>query len=290
MEFGRFDILQLSEGLFRLTDNLMEEFTGEPSALPVAEPKTPGRLLVSINVVLIRGNDTIILCDTGIGTKLKDQACDYPAPAGKTKSIREQLASLGIRTQDVTHVLLTHLHYDHAGGVTCYDRAGNLMLTYPNAAVFIQVDEWDAAQQSLYRKQRGYLSENWGVLSEAQNLQLVTGTEEVVPGVKLIKTNGHTRGHQIITIDSGDDRKAAVFGDLIPTPSHFNRGLKLKFDFNGEQSKLMRRKFIDTALQEDWLLFFYHAPHVKAGKGVAVSQTGVKVKKYEDSTLRPYFL
>ncbi len=290
MEFGRFDILQLSEGLFRLTGNLMEEFTGALSALPVDEPKMPGRLLVSINVVLIRNNDNIILCDTGIGTKIKGRACDYPAPAGKTKSIREQLASLGIDAQDVTHILLTHLHYDHAGGVTCYDRAGNLVPAYPNAAVFIQTDEWDAAQRSLYRKQHGYFLENWGLLSESQNLQLVTGTEEVVPGVTLIKTNGHTPGHQIVTIDSGDGRTAAAFGDLIPTPSHFNRGLKLKFDFNREQSKLMRRQFIDAALLEDWLLFFYHAPHVKAGKGVAASQTGVKVKKYEERTLWPNFV
>lgn len=287
MNFGRFEIFQLSDGLFQLTDSMMEEFSGN---IELLDKKKQSRILVSINVVLIRDEKNIILCDAGIGTKHRNQACDFPAPRGKAKAVKEQLELLDIRTDDVSHILMTHLHYDHAGGLTCQDKDENLNKTYPNAQIFIQEEEWQAAQQAVYKGSRGYRSENWGVYQNSPNLQLIDGDEEVLPGVSLVKTNGHTRGHQIIKINSGNGQIAGVFGDVIPTPSHFTKNLKMKVDFDPERSKTIRAEIVDQALSEDWLLFFYHAPHVKAGKGVAKSGSTIKVKKYEDQKLWPSFL
>ena len=112
MKFGRFDIFCLSEGLFKLTDSFIEEFIGEEKSKQNNEPKSLGRLLVSINIVVCLYDKNIILCDTGIGTKHRNQACDIPTPTGKTKSIKEQLNFMKIRVEDVTHVLLTIILVD----------------------------------------------------------------------------------------------------------------------------------------------------------------------------------
>lgn len=284
MKFGRFEIFQLSDGLFQLTDSMMEEFSGNETKL--GEKKT-SRILVSINVVVIRDEKNIILCDTGIGTKHRDQACDFPTPKGKAISVKEQLKLLNILPLDVTYVIMTHLHYDHSGGLTCYDDEGNLNQSFPNAKVFIQEEEWEAAQQAVYKGSRGYKSDNWGVYQNSANLQIIDGDEEVLTGISVVKTNGHTRGHQIIKITSGEGQIAGVFGDIIPTPFHFTKNLKMKVDFNPEKSKSARAKIVDQAMDEDWLLFFYHAPHVKAGKGYFKTGSTVKVKKFEDKSLWP---
>ena len=279
MKFGRFDIFSLSEGLFKLTDSFMEEH--EKGSIPGPDTQSPGRWLVSINVVVCIRDNHIILCDTGIGTKHRDQACDVPTPAGKSQSIRERLNLINIKAEDVTHVILTHLHYDHAGGLTCYDDNRNLMLTYPKAKVYVQSDEWDAAIKSETKETRGYLADNWELYRDSSNLRIIDGDESVLDGIELKKTNGHTHGHQIIKINSGDGRFAGIFGDLIPTPWHVNKGLKMKFDVNPDQSKSMRINLIDQAVEEEWLLFFYHAPHIKIGKAYTTSGNQVKVKKID---------
>jgi len=285
MKFGRFDVFQFSEGLFKLTDTFMEEFAGDDPISSKREPKFPARLLVSINIVVLLNGDNVILCDTGIGTKHRNQACDYPTPDGKTKSIKEQLSLMNIQPEDVTHILLTHLHYDHSGGLTCINANDQLILSFPNANIFVQNEEWEAAEQSVYKQSKGYLSENWALYRETSNLHLVDGDESIADGITLIKTNGHTKGHQIVKIDSGDGQVAAFFGDLIPTPSYFSKGLKMKFDYNPDKSKSMRTNLIDEAVEEDWLLFFYHAPHVKAGRAHQTSNKSIKVKKIVNENL-----
>lgn len=285
MKFGRFDIFQLSEGLFKLTDSFMEEFVGDNPISLEQESKFPARLLVSINIIVLISDENIILCDTGIGSKHRDQACDLPTPNGKTKSIKEQLNLMKIRPEDVTHVLITHLHYDHSGGLTCNNADDQLILSFPNAKIFVQNEEWEAAEQSVYKKSKGYLSENWALYRDSSNLNIVDGNEHIADGISLIKTNGHTKGHQIVKIDSGDGKIAAFFGDLIPTPSHVSKRLKMKFDYNPDKSKSVRINLIDQAVAENWLLFFYHAPHIKAGKAYQTSNQNIKVKKFINESL-----
>jgi glyoxylase-like metal-dependent hydrolase (beta-lactamase superfamily II) len=282
MKFGRFELVCLWEGLYNLTDSFMEEFVDDKKSISGQDPKSPGRLVVSINVVVCKDEQHVILCDTGLGTKHRNQACDIPSPTGKTRSIREQLFNMNIKAEDVTHVLLTHFHYDHAGGLTCYDKNQNLMFTFPNATVVVQKDEWHAAEQSVYEQSRTYLPENWQLFRDSSNLQLIDGNKTIIEGITLVKTNGHTPGHQIIKISSGENRVAGIFGDLIPTPWYVNKNLKMKFDTDPEKSKSERGELIEQALEEDWLVFFYHAPHVKVGKIYVKSGHEYKVKKWPD--------
>ena len=283
MQFGRFEIFQLSDGLFELGKHFMHELGGEESLPKIGRR----RLVVAINPVLLRTEDAVILCDTGLGTKHKEQPCILPNGRGASGGVLQQLQSLGVAPEDVTHVILTHLHYDHAGGLTCLDREGNLIPAFPNARVFVQNEEWEAAQKALYQNTKAYKSENWGIYQDSPKLHLLDGDDEILPGVKVIKTNGHTAGHEVILVDGGDGQRAGIFGDIIPTPGHFNPGLRMKFDFNPEVSQQWRKRLIVRALEENWLLFFYHAPVVRAGYGYRRQGETVKVKKANLPELEP---
>ena len=282
MRFGRFEIFLLTDGLFELGTHFMQELGG--GADPLAQKPAFGRrkrLLVSINPVLVRAKDHLVLCDTGIGTKHQEKSCHLPGAHGIQPSVKEQLKELGIAPEQITDVILTHLHYDHAGGLTCLNDEHYPEPTFPNARIFLQADEWEAAQKALYQAESAYRSENWGVYQDSELLSLLNGDEEVLPGIRVIKTNGHTPGHQVVLIDGGENNRAAFFGDVIPTPAHFTPGLKMKFDFDPERSKVWRQRLVAQALEENWLLFFYHAPIVKAGYPVKKPGLGVKVRKVD---------
>ncbi len=279
MKFGNFDLFQLNNGLFQLTDTFVEEFAGDGLVTATVSSQAPLRLLIGLNVVVIRIAQQVVLCDTGIGAKYRHQPCNYPTPTGSAVPIHEQLKKLQIQPAEITHILLTHLHYDHAGGLTCFDQSGNLILTYPQAQVFVQAAEWEAAQQTIGKDSRGYHADDRSLLTDSPNLNLLNDNETILPGISVMRTNGHTRGHQIIQIDAGTGQTAVVLGDLIPTPSFFAHDLNFKYDYDAQQSQIRRKEIIEQALQEDWLLFFYHAPHVTAGRGQRQSDHSLRVKK-----------
>jgi glyoxylase-like metal-dependent hydrolase (beta-lactamase superfamily II) len=287
MQFGRFEIFQLSDGLFELKSHWMQELAADELPRPAIGRTDKRRLVVGIHPLVVRTEEALLLCDTGIGTKHRNQPCDWPTPVGSHPSVKEQLEALGISPASVTHILLTHMHYDHAGGLTCLDQAGDLVRTYPRARVYVQNDEWEAAQEALYESSSAYRSENWGLYQDSERLVLVDGDEEVVPGVRLVKTGGHTRGHQVVLLDDGNGQKAALFGDLIPTTFHFSPFLLLKFDYNPEEAKKWRTYWVEKALEEGWLVFFYHSPHVKAGYGYRKESGQIKVKKFTAPDLHP---
>ncbi len=279
MQFGSFEIFLLTDGLFELGRHFMRELGGGGN--PQAEKPAFGRkkrLLVAINPVLIRSGERLILCDTGIGTQHRERPCPLP-PAGAPSPVVKQLAALGFSPEDVTDIILTHLHYDHAGGLTCLDGDLNPAPVYPNARIFVQADEWEAAQKALYQPESAYRTENWGVYQESPALYLLDGGEEILPGIRVVKTGGHTAGHQVILIDGGDGRKAAFPGDLIPTPAHFSPGLKMKFDDSPDRAKEWRRRLVEQTLRENRLLFFYHAPVVRAGYPYKKTGAAIKVRK-----------
>lgn len=171
-----------------------------------------GKVLVDVHVLLVQTADATILIDAGLdvpGSRWDQRFHDQWPGSRRTPGVIAGLASVGIRPEDVTHVLVTHSHFDHVVGLAA-EHDGRLVPRYPSARVVLGRADWeDAPKEHLQSEQRARL----GAVAEAGLLDLLGGEREVVPGVMMIPAPGESPGHSVVRISSGRETLYAV-GDL----------------------------------------------------------------------------
>ena len=266
MKVGRFEVEQLSEGIFEVfEDGIFQkmdagDITAKKTETEVPRKSTP----IGIDPILIRDGKHVILLDTGLGWGL-DAKSNYT----DTSNLKTNLDIFGLTPADVTHVVLSHLHFDHAAGSTFVDDSATTQLTMPYANYFVQKLEWHYAIQRVGEKNpvKGgdYNMDELYKLHAEEKLVMITDTYfELLPGITLIKTGGHTPGHQIVKIqDSGET--AYYLGDLVPSEYHLNHYAMKQMDIDPVQSKKAKTLILRQAVKEKAALFFYHSIHVKNG-------------------------
>ncbi len=240
------------------------------NAEDITSKKNPQEIPVSsttigIDPILIKSDKQVVLLDTGLGWGL-DSKSNYE----DTSNLKTNLDIFGLTPEDVTHVVLTHLHFDHAAGSTYVDNEATTRLTMPNANYFVQKLEWHYAIQRVGEqnpvKGGDYMMDELYKLHAEEKLVLITDTYfELIPGITLIKTGGHTPGHQIVKIQS-EDETAYYLGDLVPTEHHLNHYAMKQMDIDPIQSKKAKTLLLRQALKEKATLLFYHSIHTKSGK------------------------
>jgi glyoxylase-like metal-dependent hydrolase (beta-lactamase superfamily II) len=174
------------------------------------------------------------------------------------------LAAAGVSVEEIDTVVLSHLHFDHAGGATCLDEEGALVPTFPNAEYVVQRSEWVSATAG-YPELRGvYSQDNILPLAEAGVLRLIDGDVEIVPGISAIVTGGHTVGHAAIRIES-QGQTAIYLGDLCPTRRHLPSLWGMGYDVDMLQVRRKKRELLGMIAEQGWLALFDHDPdHVAA--------------------------
>lgn len=267
MKVGRFEIEQLSEGIFEIfkggifekTDSADITSRQQSSGLKVYS--TP----VGINPILIRDGKHNILLETGLGWGL-----DHNSRYANTSNLVTNLDIFGLTPSDITHVVLSHLHFDHAAGSTFVNDKTATQATMPYANYFIQKLEWYYALEQVGEKNplkgAGYnLDEFYKLMAEDKLVMISDSYFELLPGIEIIRTGGHTPGHQIIKIqDAGET--AYYLGDLVPTEHHLNLYAMKQMDVDPLQSKKAKTLLLRQAVKEQACLLFYHSIHAKAGK------------------------
>ena len=165
----------------------------------------------------------------------------------------------GFEKNDITHVILTHLHFDHSGGATETDQSGVIIPSFPNATYYISKRNWEAGMNPNPRDRASYLRENYECLMNSGQLQLLDDDSLVVEGISTISVDGHTAGQQLVKIqDSGE---TLVFvADLIPLKSHLKLPWIMGYDLNAQLTLKEKAVFLDQASSENWWLWFYHDP------------------------------
>ncbi len=172
------------------------------------------------------------------------------------------IASWGVPVEGLTDVILTHLHFDHAGGMVRRDPGGALALNFPQAAVHLQKANWENARAPWDREKASYMKENIEPLAAAK-LNLLDGGREVLPGIRASVANGHTRGLQWLLV--GEGRGAIAFpADLIPTASHLHLPWIMGYDRCAETTFEEKRAFLRRAVEERWVVVFEHDPRIAA--------------------------
>jgi glyoxylase-like metal-dependent hydrolase (beta-lactamase superfamily II) len=220
------------------------------------------RITLGLNCLLIQVDDKNVLVDAGVGAKeMSNEKETYGlVPSKLMKGLRNQ----GISPKEIDAVILTHLHFDHSGGCTRLDRAGNLVPTFPRAKYFVQSGCWEEANSPNERCQHMHRSEDFHPIMSKGQLELLDGDTEIFPGLWGKVTNGHAKGHQVVTVHHGGER-IAFLGDLVPTHHHIDLNAISAFDQVPEDTFQMKREFLDKAEREGWLLIFAHGNDQKAG-------------------------
>jgi glyoxylase-like metal-dependent hydrolase (beta-lactamase superfamily II) len=179
-------------------------------------------------------------------------------------TLRDSLKMQGLAPEDIHMVVNTHLHFDHAGGNTVREN-GAIVSTFPRAKYFVQRGEYEDAARANERTRASYRRENFTPVAHVDQWEFMDGETELVPGVSVVVTEGHTRHHQSIKIES-EGQIAFYLGDLIPTVSHLPLPYIMGYDLYPLQTLETKRWVLDRALSENWLLVFEHDPRVLMGR------------------------
>ena len=262
MRFGSLEIVSLYDGHFRLDGGAMFGVVPKPLWERRAPADDRNRIRLSMRPLLIRGDRTMIV-DAGVGEKLDAKSVEIYA-IDRTPTLSQSLAQHGLSEGDVDVVLASHLHFDHAGGFTRRDGSARLVPAFPRARYVVRTAEYEDATHPNERNRASYLAENYVPLREAGVLDLMDGDGSVMPGVRVVRTGGHTMHHQIVYVESAG--LTAVFAaDLIPTTAHIDNAWVMGYDLYPMETLAFKRAFIREAIDREFLIFFEHDPEVAAG-------------------------
>lgn len=235
------------------------------------------RMPMQTNSLLLASDGRLVVVEVGIGDKMSAKEHSMYAQemqpsgsvnAGRPRSIHDALHEVGADPRDVAAVLCTHLHFDHAGGLTRLASPGGdpdkPVLTFPNAEVFTQKQEWDDALAGRSTMNKTYLP-NHLTPPVRERVRLVDGERDIpgFPGIRVIPVPGHTWGQQVIAIDASvrGERRTVVFcNDVMPTALHARPTTNLSYDVEPYTSMLERTKLLDRAADEGWILVLDHEP------------------------------
>jgi len=258
LELGRLRIDVIPCGEFRLDGGAMFGQVPRVRWATFVAPDERNRIAMGTNALLVRGAGFVLLVESGCGTRWTPEELAFFG-IGSPRGLLDGLARLGVRPEDVTHVTCSHLHFDHGGGLLTGDtNDADGDLRFPNAQHLLNAAEYAAAlappefQKASYRgpfvriRDRGRLRE-------------MRGAEDVLPGVRIRHTGGHTDGHQVVLLGEGRE-KAAFFGDLVPTAWHLPPAYTMAYDLHPQQVLTKKREILDEASAGGWAAFFYHDP------------------------------
>ncbi|MCY4366081.1 MAG: MBL fold metallo-hydrolase [Chloroflexi bacterium] len=264
MRLGSAELTIVSDGAMRMDGGSMFGVVPKVIWSRRDPPDRKNRVTVGLNCLLIRHRGKTVLVDAGAGTKHSRQARTiYGMRAGKLVS---NLAQQGVQPQDVDLVVLTHLHFDHVGGCTRYHRGtGQPVPVFPRATHLAQQADWDEASNTNERTHLAYHADDFVPLQDSQQMELLDGDTELLPGLWVRHTGGHTAGHQMVYLES-DGEKLASFGDVVPTAEHLPLTYITAIDLYPMESLAAKRRWLTQAEEENWLLVFGHGVGSVAGR------------------------
>lgn len=264
MDFGDYRVEIIPDTEFRLDGGAMFGVVPRTLWSRVCPPDDQNRIRMNMNCVFIEGAGERVLIETGIGEKWSAKHVDMYGIA-RERSFADSLRSIaGVGPNDITIVINTHLHFDHAGGNTKLDD-GRAVAAFPNARYLVSRDELAHADQPSERDRASYLPDNWLPLIETGQLEATEETYEVIPGLHLETFPGHNRSMQCWRLTS---RGKTLFGfaDLVPMRAHVSPAWIMGYDLYPAETLEQKKKLLPQAACEGWTCLFYHEPERPLGR------------------------
>ena len=204
----------------------------------------PASLFIHVQPFLVKINDTLVLLDTGLG---------YNNDEGKLH-LHENIKKAGFKPEDVKLVLMSHLHFDHSGGMV-HNLNGKMELSFPDATYVMQRGEWETAFSST---SSSYHTDIFDFVQRNAQIKLIEGSGQLTDEISYDLTGAHCPFHQVFLIESEGD-KVFFGGDVLPEPEELIRKFIAKYDFDGRRAMELREEFGQKAAAENWKCLFYHS-------------------------------
>ncbi|HID32428.1 MAG TPA: MBL fold metallo-hydrolase [bacterium (Candidatus Stahlbacteria)] len=259
MKIGKLRVEPVFDGELWLDGGAMFGVVPRKLWAEVAPPDTDNRIRLGMYPLLLF-TEPLTLIDTGVSNKSNEKMKKIYAIDGG--HLLESLASFDVKPDDIGIVINTHLHFDHGGGNTWQFDDG-IRPTFPKARYIVQKKEWADATNPNERTRASYLKENLEPIKD--QVETVDGEHQILPGIFVVPTGGHTPGHQIIRIES-EGKIAVYLGDLIPTVAHLPLPYIMGYDLMPVETLNKKKELLARAAREDWILFFEHDPKIRCGK------------------------
>lgn len=264
IELGTFRLFPLLDGFFHLDGGPMFGVVPRQIWSRLYQPDQRNRVRLAMRPLLLEARSRWILIDTGIGDKFNEKLNDIYG-VERTPKLEDQLAEAGVSAKDISVVINTHLHWDHAGGNTISNGNGGWEPAFPNARYVVQRGEFDFATDLNERTRGSYRAEDYVALQKLGLFDFADGDTSVMEGVRVIRSGGHVPFHQCVLLESGRNH-AFFLGDLIPTHAHLPLPYIMGYDLEPLVTLARKREYLTRAEQEEWLLFFVHDPETACGR------------------------
>ncbi|MBI2345867.1 MAG: MBL fold metallo-hydrolase [Deltaproteobacteria bacterium] len=279
MQIGPYTITAIEAGEFALDGGAMFGIVPKPLWEKKIGVDARNRIDMRLRCLLIRGEiggkKRTILVDTGMGTKWDAKGIDIYRIDYSRYDLLRSLAGAGIQPTDVTDVILTHCHFDHAGGATTAAGEGQIAPSFPKATYYVQQAHWEWAQHPSDKDWGSFMAHDFLPLMEAKQLTLLAGTDEIFPGIGFRLTNGHTAAlqHPLIT-----DGTTTLFycADLLPTSLHVGIPWIMAYDIRPLETLAEKKAVLADAARNRWILAFEHCPLVAAAR-VEPTEKGYRI-------------
>lgn len=258
MTIGQYTLDAVETGRFALDGGAMFGVVPKPLWSRTNPPDDRNRITLAARSLLLRDGRRTILIDNGNGPKFTEKLRDIYRLEDGDSNLAASLGALGVKFTDVTDVILTHLHFDHAGGSTVIEN-GRAVPAFPNARYHVQAAHWAQAMNPTPRDRASFFPDDYLPLRDAGVLEFTDGEGEIFPGIRVVVTNGHTTAQQLPLISDG--RTTLLFScDLFPTTAHLPLPYVMAYDLRPLVTLEEKRTVLERAADERWVLFFEHDP------------------------------
>jgi glyoxylase-like metal-dependent hydrolase (beta-lactamase superfamily II) len=259
MQFGDYRVEIIPDTEFRLDGGAMFGVVPRNLWSRVCPPDEQNRIRMNMNCVFVETGNQRILIETGIGEKWSAKQTEMFGIT-RRQALGDSLRAIaGVEPDSITIVINTHLHFDHAGGNTSLNAAGQALPAFANARYFIARDEFAHAEAPSERDRASYLPDNWRPLGASGQLELKAANYEVVPGLTMETYPGHNRSMQCWRLNSGRETLFG-FADLVPMRAHVPFAWIMGYDLYPVETLEVKKKLMPKAAREGWHCLFYHDP------------------------------
>jgi glyoxylase-like metal-dependent hydrolase (beta-lactamase superfamily II) len=267
LEVGRLKVHALEAGIQWLDGGAMFGVVPRPLWEKRIPPDERHRIPLALRCLLVETPNALVLVDSGVGNKEGEKFRDIYGidNEGNPTRLEDAIRSVGFDPGDVDLVVATHLHFDHGGGNTSLAEGGRIVPAFPNARYVFQEGELAFAQSPNERVRASYMSKNFLPLVEAGLVDTVDGPTDLVEGVSLLPTPGHTPFHQSVVLD-GEGERAVFLADLCPTSAHLPLPWIMGYDLEPLVTLETKRALWERIQEEDWTLIFQHDARVPWGR------------------------
>ncbi|MEO2031712.1 MAG: MBL fold metallo-hydrolase [Planctomycetaceae bacterium] len=261
IKIGDVELTIISGGTMRVDGGNMFGVVPRVLWARVCPPDEDNRILMDTNCLLVRTPDSLGLIDTGYGDKATEKVRRRGCMEDGAPLVRN-LQDAGVQLNDIDWVILTHLHFDHAGGATTVDDEGQLQPVFPRARHVIQRIEWDDAISGRPELAGAYSPADFQPLQEAGLVTLIDGEHEVVPGITTQRTDGHTRGQQLVKLSSRGET-AVYAADLCPMAAHVRKMWTMAYDQFPLTTRRTKPEILGSIADQNQIAIFAHDPQTR---------------------------